>query len=123
MAGRVCTTGVRLIPQVTEELTAYDQARRTLTYQARDLPAFVTLARNTWSVIPAGENRCRVTLEAQFQARGAVGVLAGWAAVLHARRNARRLEADLGHYLRHGTPSPHKQRQLSRRHAPPPVLP
>jgi len=99
---------------VTEQLIAYDQARRTLTYQAQDLPAFVTLARNTWTVIPVGDSRCRVTLEAHFQARGALGMLASCAAVLQARRNARRLEADLGHYLRHGTPSPRKQRQLSR---------
>ena len=114
VGGRVCATGIRLLPRVTEELTGYDQARRTLTYQAQDLPAFVTLARNTWTVIPVGESRCRVTLEAQFQGRGALGALMGWAAVLQARRNARRVEADLGHYLRHGTPSPRKQRQLSR---------
>jgi hypothetical protein len=99
---------------VTETLIAYDQARRTLTYQASDLPALVTLARNTWTVIPADERRCRVVLQAQFQARGAFGVLAGWAAAAQARRNARLLEADLGHYIRHGTPSPRKQRQLRR---------
>jgi hypothetical protein len=113
-AGRVCATGVRLFPRVTETLIAYDQARRTLTYQARDLPTLVTLARNTWTVVPAGERRCRVMLHAQFQARGALGVLAGWAATAQTRRNARLLEADLGHYIRHGTPSPRKQRQLSR---------
>jgi hypothetical protein len=63
-----------------------DQARRTLTYQARGLPALVTLARNTWTVVPAGERRCRVALQAQFQARGALGVLAGWAVAAQARR-------------------------------------
>ena len=112
--GRVCATGVRLFPRVTETLSAYDQAGRTLTYQARDLPALVTLARNTWTVVPAGEHRCHVMLQAQFQARGALGMLAGWAATAQAWRNARLLEADLGHYVRHGTPSPRKQRQLSR---------
>lgn len=112
--GRVCATGVRLFPRVTETLVAYDQAGRTLTYQARDLPAQITLARNTWAVVPAGERRCRVVLQAQFQARGVLGVLAGWAAVAQTRRNARLLEADLGHYIRHGTPSPRKQRQLRR---------
>jgi hypothetical protein len=53
-------------------------------------------------------------LRAQFQARGALGVLVGWAATAQTWRNARLLEADLGHYMRHGTPSPRKQRQLSR---------
>jgi Polyketide cyclase / dehydrase and lipid transport len=102
------------MPRVTETLIAYDQARRTLTYQAQDLPALVTLARNTWTVVPAGEHRCRVALRAQFQARGALGVLAGWVVAAQTRRNARLLEADLGHYVRHGTPSPRKQRQLRR---------
>ena len=113
-AGRVCATGVRLFPRVTESLIAYDQARRTLTYQARDLPALVTLARNTWTVVPAGERRCRVVVQAQLQVRGALGVLAGWAAAAQTWRNARLLEADLSHYIRHGTPSPRKQRQLRR---------
>jgi hypothetical protein len=114
VAGRVCTTGVRLVPRVTETLIAYDQAGRTLTYQAGNLPGFVAFARNTWTVIPAGKRGCRVILEAQFQGRGARGVLAGWAAALQTRRNARRLEADLSYYLRHGAPSPRKRRQLSR---------
>jgi hypothetical protein len=113
-AGRVCATGVGLFPRVTETLIAYDQARRTLTYQARDLPALVTLARNTWTVVPAGERRSRVVVQAQFQARGALGVLAAWVAAAQAWRNARLLEADLGHYIRHGTPSPRKRRQLRR---------
>ena len=112
VTGRVCATGVRLVPRVTENLIAYDQARRTLSYQAQDLPALVTLARNTWTVVPVGEHRCRVALQAQFQARGALGVLAGWVVAVQARRNARLLGADLSHYIRHGTPSPRKQRQL-----------
>lgn len=31
VAGRVCHTGVRLVPQITERLIAYDDATRTLT--------------------------------------------------------------------------------------------
>jgi hypothetical protein len=112
--GRVCTTGSRMLPQVTELLVAYDPPGRTLTYQASDVPAFVTLARNTWTVIPDGEGACLVTLTAQFQARGVPGLLARWVVAIQSRRNARLLQADLRHYLRHGTPSPRKQRQLSR---------
>jgi hypothetical protein len=112
--GRVCTTGNRMLPQVTELLVTYDPVGRTLTYQASGMPAFVTLARNTWTVIPAGESACLVTLTAQFQARGLPGLLARWVAVIQSRRNARLLQADLRHYLSHGTPSPRKLRQLSR---------
>jgi hypothetical protein len=112
--GRVCTTGSRILPQVTELLVAYDPAGRTLTYQASGMPAFVTLARNTWTVTPDGERACLVTLAAQFQARGVMGLLARWVAVIQSRRNARLLQTDLRHYLSHGIPSPRKQRQLSR---------
>jgi hypothetical protein len=113
--GRVCTTGSRMLPQVTELLVAYDPAGRTLTYEASGMPAFVTLARNTWTVIPDGESACLVTLDARFQARGVPGLLARWVIAIQARRNARLLQADLRHYLKHGAPSPRKQRQLGRR--------
>lgn len=113
VAGRVCTTGSRVLPQVTELLVAYDPARHTLTYQASDMPTFVTLARNTWTVLPDGEHACLVTLNARFEARGVPGLLARWVVAIQSRRNARLLQADLRHYLRHGTPSPRKQRQLS----------
>jgi hypothetical protein len=112
VTGRVCTTGSRLLPQVTELLIAYDPARRTLTYQASGMPSFVTLARNTWTVIPAGESASLVSLTAQFQTRGVMGLVARWVVAIQSRRNARLLQADLRHYLSHGIPSPRKQRQL-----------
>jgi hypothetical protein len=39
VAGRVCRTGLALLPEVTERITAYDEARRALTHQAELLPA------------------------------------------------------------------------------------
>src|SRR6266511_1666434 len=44
VAGRVCTTGTRLVPRVTETLVAYDDANRTLTSDAPGIPDFVTVA-------------------------------------------------------------------------------
>jgi hypothetical protein len=32
VAGRVCQTGIRVLPQVTETIVAYDDATHTLTY-------------------------------------------------------------------------------------------
>jgi hypothetical protein len=52
---------------------------------------------------------------ALFQTRGALGLLACWAILAQAQIAARRLQAGLRHYVRHGTPSPRKQRQLSRK--------
>jgi hypothetical protein len=112
--GRTCSTGTRLVPHITESLTAYDEQSRTLSYQAGGLPAFITTARSTWTVTPAGEATCRVTVTGHFQTRGVLGLLGCWAILARARLTARHLQADLSHYIKHGTPSTRKQRQLSR---------
>jgi hypothetical protein len=114
VTGRTCSTGTRLVPRIAETLTGYDEQSRTLTYQAGGLPAFITTTRSTWTVTPAGETACRVTVTGRFQARGVLGLLGCWAILARARLAARHLQADLRHYAKHGTPSPRKQRQLSR---------
>jgi hypothetical protein len=127
VAGRVCRTGIRLVPKITETLIVYDDAHRTLTYQASGMPTFVTLARNTWTVIPLDPGRCLVRLRARFDTRGPLGLLGRWAILTQTRRTSRHLADDLRHYAETGTPSPRKQRQqqraaaaAGRRWAPPP---
>jgi hypothetical protein len=112
ITGRVCTTGIRLVPQITETLTAYDDAERTLTYEASGMPAFVRLARNTWTVIAIDDNRCQVELRARFDTRGMVGLLGRWAILAQTRQTSRHLAEDLRHYIETGQPSPRKRRQL-----------
>jgi hypothetical protein len=102
------------VPQITETLIAYDEASRTLTYQAGGLPAFITTARSTWTVTPAAEGSCRVTITAHLRARGVLGLLGCFAILTQARLTARHLEDDLRQYIKHGIPSPRKQRQISR---------
>jgi hypothetical protein len=114
VAGRVCTTGVRLVPTVTETLIAYDDANRTLTYEGSGLPRFVTMARNTWTVTPLDERRCRVTMQARFVTRGLLGYLGRWAILAQVGRTARYLADDLRHYVETGHPSPRKRGQLRR---------
>jgi hypothetical protein len=114
VAGRVCQTGVRLVPQVTETLIGYDDANRTLTYQASGMPTFVTLARNTWTVTAIDAHRSRVSLRARFDTRGLLGILGRWTILAQTRRTSRHLTEDLGHYVRTGQPSPRKQRQQRR---------
>jgi hypothetical protein len=104
--GRTCSTGTRLVPCITETLTGYDEQRRTLTYQAGGLPAFITTAASTWTVTPAGETACRVTVTGHFQTRAVLGLLGCWAILAQARLTARHLQADLSHYIKHGAPSP-----------------
>jgi len=114
VAGRVCTTGVPFAGQVTETLVAYDDAARTLTYEATGLPRLVATARNTWTVTALSPGRCRVTIEARFETRGMIGRLARLAMVIQVRLTGGRLAEDLRHYVEHGVPSPRKQRQLGR---------
>jgi hypothetical protein len=115
VAGRVCATGFQVVAQVTETLVAYDEGTRTLTYEASGMPAFVTTARNTWTVAPLDEHRCSVTLDARFDTRGVLGALARWLLLLQVGRASRHLADDLRHYVEHGVPSRRKVRQLARR--------
>jgi hypothetical protein len=113
VAGRVCATGVPFVPSVTEMLVAYDEAGRTLTYEAAGLPAFVTAARSTWTVTPLAPRRSRVTIEARIETRGPLGLLGRVAMLAQAELGGRRLARDLRHYVEHGAPSPRKRRQGS----------
>jgi len=115
-AGRVCQTGIRLVPRVTETLIAYDDSRRTLTYQGSGMPSFVSTARNTWTVTPVDEHRSRVTVQARFDTHGLLGRLAGFAILAQLGRTSRHLADDLTHYVEHGCPSARKQEQLRRAH-------
>ncbi len=113
-AGRVCQTGVRLVPQVTKTLIGYDDANRTLTYEASGMPTFVTLARNTWTVTAIDAHRSLVSLRARFDTRGLLGRLGRWAILAQTRQASRHLTEDLRHYVQTGQPSPRKQRQQRR---------
>jgi hypothetical protein len=78
-----------MVPEVTETLVAYDEANRSLTYEASGMPAFVTTASNTWTVTPLGEHRSRVTVDAQFDTRGLLGALARRLLLLQVGRTSR----------------------------------
>ena len=121
VAGRVCHTGLRQAPEVTETIVAYNDTDgtgdtgRMLTYQATaGMPAFVTMARNTWRVTALDSARSEVTFTAQVEVRGPLGRLAWWVLLLQVHHAGRHLLADLKYYVEHGTPSPRKQRQQAR---------
>lgn len=118
VAGRVCRTGLRQAPEVTETVVAYDDTDdtgRTLTYQAAaGMPKFITTARNRWQVTALDSARTEVAFTAQVEVRGLLGRLAWWVLLLRVHRTGRYLLADLKHYVEHGTPSSRKQRQQAR---------
>jgi hypothetical protein len=114
VAGRVCDTGIRMLPQATEMIIAYSDRDRTLTYQATGMPAYVRVARNRWTVTAVDPQRTRAAFDAVFAPGGILGrLLAGWLLV-QIGRTGRHLLADLKHYAEHGVPSPRKQAQLDR---------
>jgi Polyketide cyclase / dehydrase and lipid transport len=114
VAGRVCDTGIRMLPQATEMIIAYSDSDRTLTYQATGMPAYVRVARNRWTITAVDSQRTQAAFEAVFAPRGILGrLLAGWLLV-QIGRTGRHLLGDLKHYAEHGVPSPRKQAQLDR---------
>lgn len=111
VAGRVCDTGIRAVPQVTETIVAYDEDARTLTYQATaGMPAFVTLARNTWQVKPLSDVQAQVTYAGELEVRGVLGALAKRLLLTRMARDGQYLLEDLKHYAERGEPSPRKRR-------------
>jgi hypothetical protein len=112
VAGRVCETGLPMVPAVEETILAYDEGGRTLTYAGAGLPRFVREARNQWSVIPLDDQRARVRVEAIIEMRGLVGLLFAAPFRLWAARVGGNTLDDLKHYVELGRPSTRKQRQL-----------
>jgi len=111
----VCETGLRPLPNVAETVVDYDEAGRTLTYEASGLPRFIGDARNHWHVAAVDPQRSRARFDGLLEARGPAGRLL--ALPLRARMllETRAVLADLEYYAEHGTPSPRKQRRLARR--------
>src|SRR5918996_1770117 len=103
LPGRVCQTGMRAFPAVTERIVAYDESDRTLTYEATGLPAFVGEARNTWRVSPMGRLRARASFDGVLETRGLVGLLIALPLRIRMRRETSMVLADLKHYAEHGT--------------------
>jgi carbon monoxide dehydrogenase subunit G len=115
IAARVCETGIRALPQVTETIVAFDANNRSLTYQATGgMPAFVAAARTTWTVTALSATRCRVDVAAEFATRGLLGRLARPVILARVLRDGRHLLHDLKYYVETGTPSPRKLSRQSR---------
>jgi len=108
---RVCESTLRIAPQVTETLVAYDDRARTFTYEGSGLPSFVTLARNRWCVAPLSLTRCLLPLDATLEVRGGPARTLAPALRLRFLSVGRRLTRD----LKHTTPSTARSRRASGR--------
>jgi Polyketide cyclase / dehydrase and lipid transport len=114
VAGRVCDTGIRMLPQATELIVAYSERDRTLTYQATGMPAFVRVARNRWTVTAVDDHHSRAAFDAVLTTSGILGRLLAGLLLIQVGRTGRHLLGDLKHYAEHDVPSPRKQAQLAR---------
>lgn len=112
--GRACTiAGAPGIDRIAERLTAYDDATRTLTYEADGMPWFVDGARNSWRIEAMGPTMSRVAFDAQLDVSGVWLMIAPFF-VLRIRMIGRRTLRELKHLVEQGRPAPRKQRQLDR---------
>jgi hypothetical protein len=111
-AGRVCQTGIGLMPEVTERLIAYDEAGQEFTYQAEPLPWFLAEARNHWRVEALGPHHSRIHIDVTVRARGPLGPLLYLVLRLQLARTIPQFLDDLAHYLQTGQPSPRKRRAV-----------
>lgn len=113
LPGRVCQTGMRAFPTVTDQVFAYDESNRTLSYQATDVPTLIGEARNTWRVTPMGSERARARFDGVLKTRGLAGRLIALPLRMRMRRETQAVLGDLKHFAEHGTPSRNKQRRLA----------
>ncbi|MBI4940030.1 MAG: SRPBCC family protein [Actinobacteria bacterium] len=93
---------------VRERLVAFDDARRSLTYDAVDgMPSFVRRATNRWTVTADGAQGCvvrsDVTMRLAWWLRPMAPLVAG-----RLRTEARGVLEELGHVLGTGRPHPRK---------------
>ena len=109
VAGRVCRTGMRLAPEVSERLTDWDDTTMTLSYAADELPRFLSAATNRWSVVLVGPDRCRVRTEAAVEPRGILGRLLLPVLRVQLRRVSGQFLDDLRVRAETGRPSARKQ--------------
>ncbi len=92
------------VREVTERVVAYDEAGRTLVYEAMDQPRLLSLARNRWQVTALEDGRSRVGLEATVELRGALGPVLGLLLRQYFVRLGRQVLADLAYVVEHGEP-------------------
>ena len=108
--GRTCTVATPGFDGIVEQLTAYDEQRRRLSYRAASgMPTRVTEAHSTWTVDDVGAGRCRVSIVAELHVSGVTRYGAP-ALSLMLRRLGRTTLDDLRHYAEHRRPSPRKLR-------------
>lgn len=114
--GRACTvSGAPGIKHITERLTAYDDAARSLTYAAEaGLPRYVLTARSTWWVQPLGPKRSRAWVSAEVKMSAAARIVGPMMQVA-VRMLGRRTLSELKYYAELGVPAPRKQQQAARR--------
>jgi len=108
-ASRSCQgTGFGPFPAgvVTEELTHFDAATMTFTYEAREgLPPFVRHAGNAWSIHADGPERCVVRFEATVELAWWAWP-AGWLLPRMIRADLGKMTEEMKHRIEHGTPHP-----------------
>ncbi|GAB3257872.1 hypothetical protein GCM10027448_28020 [Nocardioides dilutus] len=108
---RECRVSVPGADRLVEELVAYDDTAMTLTYRlAEGMQQVAVSAHNTWSVVPLGESRSQLRIEAEVDLAPAGRVL-GFVLRPYLSALGRRNADDFKTYVETGRPSERKRRQ------------
>ena len=73
---RFCDVNVKGFSKISEKLTAYDEEAMHLSYEVTDgMPGFIVKTANFWKVVPVGQEKSKLVMEASFLSKGLMGTL------------------------------------------------
>ena len=71
---RFCSVNVKGFSSISEKLTLYNDTDMNLAYTVTEgMPGFVTKAVNNWTVVPLGDNTCKLVMKGEFGSKGLMG--------------------------------------------------
>lgn len=112
VGGRVCT--VPGFGQIRETFTEYDDANMQFTYEAKGLPFFVTDAQNGWTVEALGDNKTRVSFQANMQLVPVIGTLMAIPMKMQLIKLLDEATEELKYYVETGAIHPRKQKLIAK---------
>ena len=107
--GRSCTPALPFVSKVTEELTSFDEANKTFSYEATSgLPGFIHKAQNMWSVRADGPESSIVSTRGLLDMHRIIGPLLFPIFKWQLNRAGARLVEELKYFAENGRPHPRK---------------
>ena len=112
---RSCNVNVKGFNKISEKLTNYDEAKMTLSYVVNDgMPGFVSMAKNTWTVVAVNENQSKLVMKARFETKGLMGAMMRGTMSKKMNETLNTVLNDAKVYAETGVPSEVKQARIAK---------